>query len=192
MDILTFIAELIRALAWPLSVLAIFIVLRKQIVDRIPLLNRLKYKDFEIEFGKEVAEAKDIIHKESSKTLPEKIAPSSYDYYETLAEASPRGAILEAWISFESSAMSSLQALKLTLQRGPIPFPELLRKMKEAELISKEEETSLSKLRKLRNTAVHESGVPIRKSDVIEFIHVMRDLTDQVASRAWNRMPKNC
>lgn len=58
MDVLTFISELIKSLAWPVAIIILVILLRKPIVELIPLLRRLKYKDLELEFSQEVTELK--------------------------------------------------------------------------------------------------------------------------------------
>ncbi|MER3513447.1 MAG: hypothetical protein C4310_02805 [Chloroflexota bacterium] len=66
MDWLTFVTELIKALAWPITILIIIIVLRKPLANLIPTLQRLRYRDLEIEFGRSVQE----LASEAKKELP--------------------------------------------------------------------------------------------------------------------------
>ncbi len=54
MDWLTFLATIIQAVAWPVTIVAIAYLLRKELRALIPLLTKLKYKDIELEFGRRV------------------------------------------------------------------------------------------------------------------------------------------
>ena len=56
MDVLTFISEIIKALAWPLAVVTLVFLLRRPVIEVFPLLRRLKYKDIELEFAQEVSQ----------------------------------------------------------------------------------------------------------------------------------------
>jgi len=47
MDTLTFISELIKAVAWPMTAIVLVVLLRKPIIELIPLLRKLKYKELE-------------------------------------------------------------------------------------------------------------------------------------------------
>ena len=55
MDALTFIVEMTKALAWPASIIFIIFLLRKPIIELLPFLEELKYKDFALKFHKEVS-----------------------------------------------------------------------------------------------------------------------------------------
>src|ERR1700758_4738326 len=54
--VLGFVAQVISSLAWPVTAIICVLLLRRYLVDLIPLLRRVKYSDVEISFGKEVAE----------------------------------------------------------------------------------------------------------------------------------------
>lgn len=54
---LEFIAKIIGSLAWPATVLVIIFFMRKPIRDLLPFLERLKYKDFELSFRRQLQEA---------------------------------------------------------------------------------------------------------------------------------------
>lgn len=51
MDCNTFIAEVIKALAWPGTILVIAFLLRKPLAALLPTLLRLRYRDLELDFG---------------------------------------------------------------------------------------------------------------------------------------------
>ena len=54
MDIKTLIAEAIKALAWPIIILAIALLFRKPLAESFPALLKLRYKGLEAEFGEGV------------------------------------------------------------------------------------------------------------------------------------------
>ena len=58
MNTRAFIAQLVAALAWPLTVLTCVVLLRPLLVGLLPLIGKLRYSDVEIQFGQDVAELK--------------------------------------------------------------------------------------------------------------------------------------
>src|SRR5215207_8632055 len=102
MDWLSFAAALVKALAWPLTVLGIFLVLRRPLTGLVPLLARLKFKDLELDFGRRLAEAS-----AEAATLPgippaAALPAGSDEVLLRLATDAPRAAILEAWLRLEA------------------------------------------------------------------------------------------
>ena len=57
MQLLDFAAKIVASLAWPVTLLAIIFFLRKPIKNLLPFLERLKYKDFELSFRRQLEEA---------------------------------------------------------------------------------------------------------------------------------------
>lgn len=58
MDWLTFIASIVASLAWPAAAVSVVFVLRRALNRLLPDLNRVRYKDWELEFGRQVAQAR--------------------------------------------------------------------------------------------------------------------------------------
>ena len=54
MDWLTFIAEMVKSLAWPAFLFFTVLVFRKPLVELLPGLRRLRIKEIEIEFNREL------------------------------------------------------------------------------------------------------------------------------------------
>ncbi|MGH2397987.1 MAG: hypothetical protein ACRDFW_13640 [bacterium] len=78
MDWLTFIARVIDAAAWPVTVFVILLLLRKPLSGLIPLLQRLKYKDLELEFGRQIQEVRQEVQAElPAAPAPPAIAPGT-------------------------------------------------------------------------------------------------------------------
>jgi len=106
MDRLTFTAQLVGALAWPLTVLVCVLLLRGYVTALVPLLRKLKYSDLELQFGREVAELKGAA---DAASLPVQKQPSEQRDADTwqglvrLAAARPRSAIRGAWQEVEAA-----------------------------------------------------------------------------------------
>jgi hypothetical protein len=181
-DCLTFISELLKSVAWPVAVVAIVFLLRKHVNDLIPLLRKLKYKEFELEFGKEV--------KEIEAAVAEAIPPSSTTRTTTtttagmsarpgeptmeeraleLARISPRAAIFEAWRDIEIAALD-------LARRKQIPTPPnaqvlgVIRALVRANLLDDKMHEVIENLRSLRNKAVHHADFEVSVNATEDFV----------------------
>ena len=54
MDLLEFISGLISSLSWPLAIVVVLLLFRKGLTAQLPNLTKLRIRDFEIEFNKEL------------------------------------------------------------------------------------------------------------------------------------------
>lgn len=54
MDTLTFIATLIGHIAWPVTVIVIFFILRRPLLTLFPLIQRLRFQGVELDFSRQV------------------------------------------------------------------------------------------------------------------------------------------
>ena len=128
MDTLSFIAELITALIWPVTALIIVLLLRKSILELIPRLSRLSVGDVELEFDEQLAqvavqaEVADLPPDDGSPAM--RSATNTHLDHQPTPEASkivyPKGAILEAWQAIE-------EVLDEKLSRANRPKPRSAR-----------------------------------------------------------------
>jgi hypothetical protein len=102
MDILTFLARLIEALSWPLAIVVLVVVLRKEVRGLVATLSRIKAGPVEAEFGREVAKLQASTEGVDELPPPEQLTPEKRMLLE-LAGINPRSAILEAWIGVEEA-----------------------------------------------------------------------------------------
>jgi len=163
MDFLTFMATIIESLAWPASLLVALFMLRMPIGELLPGLRRLKYKDLEVDFGKELEKIEAVMDMVEEKTRPngelpvevppEPLPKTRAKLLEKLAEISPNAAILESWrnvdrtldIYFSSRGIErprSGQAILGHLDYDPNFPPQLV--------------SAYQELRVLRNRAAHD------------------------------------
>jgi len=179
MDWLTFIAAVVSATAWPIAVLIIFLVIRKPLLELIPLLQRLRYGDIEIDFGSEVND----LLQDMRRVLPPVRQPAErsplQDNLLELARISPRAVVLEAWVELERSAIEAARRHKLNLrskeQRSPILVGNAL---VEAGLLDENQQEMFYRLRNLRNAAAHASEFAFDADSALEYAQVASRLAE--------------
>lgn len=158
MDELAFIASLVRSLAWPLSAVAIVVVLRKPISAALQRMSKARVGPLEAEFDQELAEVRKELRRAPEVAGKEADPPTAMlslpDELTRLAESSPRAAVLEAFARIESrlrellvdagvetrQAMSGVALARLAFQQG---------------LVSAETLNAVEGLAVMRNLAAH-------------------------------------
>jgi hypothetical protein len=172
-DWLTFIAELVKALAWPVAALVIFAVLRTPLLRLIPLLGRVKYKDFEFDFGRRLEEAA-----AEAAALPDTDAPhlptaTGDSHLLRLAESSPRAAILEAWIRLEAAAIEAARRRNVTVASSQLRSPSaLIQFLEESHVLDARQAAIFHDLRGLRNSAAHASNFTPSVAEATEYVRI--------------------
>jgi hypothetical protein len=174
MDIWSFLASIMSSLAWPGTIFAIVILLRKPIGELIPLLRNIRYKNLEIDFGRrleklEVQADRAELPSITPTTAPPDEYPLDVDYWDTierLSEVSPRAAISEAWRRVEWSLDDYFQ--KIGKER-PGSYQGMLRSIRAQNRHVPPAMSLLQDLRILRNKAVHAREFDIDSQRAIEF-----------------------
>jgi hypothetical protein len=182
MDWLSFIAALVKALAWPATVLGIFLVLRRPLTSLVPLLGRLKFKDLELDFGRRLAEAR-----EEAAALPaaSRALATAGDGRETLlrlAATAPRAAILEAWLHLEAAAIAAARrhgtSEPVSHLRAPV---RLIESLEETGVIDARQAAVFHELRSLRNSAAHAVGFEPSPETARDYVHLAARLEQSFA-----------
>jgi hypothetical protein len=182
MDWLQFVAAITGSLAWPITLIVAFFVLKSYLPAIFPFVERLKYKDLEVEFRNSVQE----LAEKSRTALPpaepddQSFPPRNRLYM--LAEISPRSAILEAWLEVEAAAAEVLQSRDPTLapklkMAAPLRIGELLNRR---EIINGQQLEIFHRLRDLRNKAVHIADATFHSNEVTEYIELASSLAAQI------------
>ncbi|MEZ2417281.1 hypothetical protein [Luteibacter sp. RCC_6_2] len=182
MDWLTFIVGVLKAVAWPATLLGLTFWLRKPIRDLVPLLRKLKVKEFEVEFAREVVQLGAEVQLDSANSKTEETpipatdggpneAPTSQtpplasrearpnreEEVLRLASLSPRASIMEAWVELETAAAEMAASFWMPGNR-----PEIFRNSRrlgeyllQCKVIDASQLAAFNKLKELRNKAVH-------------------------------------
>jgi hypothetical protein len=181
MDWLQFFASLITSLAWPVTLLAAVFMLRSNIGALFPYIERLKYKDFEVEFRKALEETAEKSRTALHGIEMEAVGIAPRDRLYSLAEISPRSAILEAWLQVETVAAEVLLArdpsFSTKTAMAPLRLGEALNRK---EIINGAQLEIFHRLRDLRNKAVHVGDAVFKPDEVAEYISLATALTSQI------------
>lgn len=184
MDALTFIAEMTKALAWPLAVSVGVFVLRKPLLGLFPFLEELKYKGFSLRFHRQVAEAKE---KVEEGRVPQALPPPAASEKETLlrvASLSPRAAVMSAWSYLETSL------LDISVAKGQIDSSNRFRghsrighAMLDLKVFDEIDLKLFHELRNLRNEAAHVPESVLMSSDAEEYVSLAIGLVNRAKGR---------
>lgn len=171
MTILEFIANVLGVLVWPTTVLTVFYLLRKPIRDLLPLLERLKYKDFELIFHRTAEEVLQSIASDGAQIGTTQELPAIDD---------PRTAVLEAWTRLEITAEEKLKDL---LRPGTEPWLGPDRALGYFEYMGAlipRTRAALSQLGMLRNQALHNPDAAISPEGAKAYIGAIESVAKQI------------
>jgi hypothetical protein len=181
MSTLEFVAELVKALAWPLFAIGVVLVLRAPVRDLIPLLRKLKYGDIEAEFGEQVRAIPEELGLRRSRQWqwPGRTNSDTHLLYKRatipigrarelleLAQTNPRSAVLEAWDEVEEALQAA--AAHLSQNKAQLSSDDALRRV--AKEIEPKEVALYYELRKLRNLLAHASDQAPTADAALEYV----------------------
>lgn len=171
MNWLEFIAIVIGSLAWPIVFVVIFHFLREPVKNVLPLLQRLKYKEFELEFSRRVEEVSaDVVRELPALPPGVPLQTDELTTFAKLAETSPRAAVLEAWLSVESAAFDAARRLGWLVPSEKASNGSFAMKFLERHPeVDRSIVGLLRELRSLRNQAAHAPDFALTKSAAVEY-----------------------
>lgn len=152
MDTRTFIVEILSAVIWPIIILAIFLIFRRQIVDSFKFLKTVKLKDVQIEF----VERLDIVEKKSRQIVGDGDTDSSLketiEELDRLADKSPESAIIFAWRSVEDALTEKGRQSSIDLKPKIYDMPLILSYyLHDAGLLSESQDDLIQELKILKD-----------------------------------------
>lgn len=163
MTYLEFFSNIISAMAWPLSAIAIVLILRGEISSLLSRVKRIRHKDSEIDLAAEVIEAKKSAD-EIPELLEKSLAPEQ-SRMDRLAEDSPRGAILDAWLVVDEAMTNYGKRYGINNANNNVPP---FRKIENIRMVNLDSGNlgngvieMLDRLRRIRNDAVHKTDSEI-------------------------------
>lgn len=183
MDNLTFIVEITKSLAWPVAATAISMIFKKPLAELISQLMNMKVQGAEFKFGKAVKEIK---AEEASKSSGNALADVPTNLIR-LADISPRGALLDAWIEVEDSLLEARKRCAIRKQSGwdddsPIPATmslNLINSFYKRGIVSGDALDLYRKLRAIRNEVVHSRKLRLSSDEVYDFLELSMRLKSE-------------
>ena len=169
MDWLTFIATVIGSLVWPSAVVLLVVVLREPIKALLPLLQRIKYKELEMEFGRRVEEVREEVARELPGETVLALPGDEPSALARIAEISPRSAVLEAWRGVELAALDAARAIGGESFRNKTLTFQAIRLLEQNESLDRSVTSLLRDLRGLRNEAAHAPDFALTRESALEY-----------------------
>lgn len=180
MNVLTFIAELVKALAWPVAAVVIAAIFHRQISALLSRIRKGKIGPAEFEFELEVQELAD---QAPVQLQSEQVGSPTV----SLATTNPRAAILEAWLGVES-ALNGLaynqQLLPPSAPRSPVA---IIRSVEKSGILAADDVSLFNDLRVLRNHATHDTEFSPSAESVIKYVQLARALKTRIVEATHER-----
>ena len=171
MDALTFISNLIRDLAWPVTTLIALIFVIKHAPSLAGFVKAVRFKDFELtlreEFTEARAEAEQVkLEAGGVAAQPETRERAMPDKIKQLVEIDPAIAIIEVWRTLEAEIVSLIQHNAMMRFTTPEKFIQHLVKIGK---LTASDWKLYQRLRQIRNTSVHAPHMSPTLAEVVEF-----------------------
>jgi len=164
------IVKIIGDVAWPLTVIALAFILRKEFRELVARLSSIQYKDLRLEFEKALRKAEKKAAEIPQPTTPAALpAATEVDRLYALAEVAPKAAVIEAWSLIESAA-ASLPGFRDAAIRQRLSPMMVLEFLETNGRLTPETKSLLMQLLYLRNRALHVSGSHILRDDAQRYI----------------------
>ncbi len=192
MDWLQFLASVVGSLAWPATVVTLIVLLRDPVTRVLLTLTHLKYKEIELDFGRELTQLEDkakaieVKPQQPKAHLPVKKDEALFlDEAERLAQDFPEAAVAVGWQAVENELMFAVTWLAILPSH---PFHNSA--MKNAELLVAQKIINegtfdlLKRMRNLRNMAVHRGhGVgQVTTDQAIEFVALAKEVVEKLGA----------
>jgi len=180
MDALEFAATLVKSLAWPITLLIIALVMREEIKSLLRSVTNLRFKDLEVDFGKELAEASreagemrpdNLETKEDANAAPIRLLLEA----ESLAQFFPASAVELAWSTVEDELMSAI--MRTASSPDYPPYNSALRNaslLESAGLINQPVTQIVKRMFRLRNIALHGDSDVVSVNEALGFISLAK------------------
>lgn len=176
--------EILKALAWPVSVVWLGYLFRNEVRSLLNRLTALRHGDTEISFERELAKAEQKASDMDQAEVPvfdenpEVINQKEMLY--RLAEISPRAAIAEAWTLIETAAVKSNLTTGIAIQRTN---PRLiLEYLSSSGNFSSDSIELINELRQLRNRASHLPDFAISQNDAERYLDLAIKSANTIAN----------
>lgn len=176
MDTLNFIAEITKALAWPIATVAISLIFRRQLQGLLTRIKKGKVGPAEFEFEQGVRE----LRQELPKELPLPLPPAAEEADALRVIAEPRTVVLEAWLKLET-ALEELG--KKTNQYNALAAPNsayLANNLAKAGVLEPWLLNLYRDLRRLRNQATHEREFSPSVESVRDYVQMAQELEAEI------------
>lgn len=162
---LQFVASIIDSLAWPITTVGLFVLLRKPVERILLTLTKLKYKDLELDFGRELHSIEQQAKQAAVLPVPQPIPKSVggpktpaelLEEADRLAPEFPEPAVAVAWSAVEDSLSGAAERLTGTTKYRGVACARTIKLLRERNVIDEKTTSVLARMQNLRNESLHE------------------------------------
>jgi hypothetical protein len=170
MDGLSACVQLIKALAWPVTVLVIVFYFRDIIKDLIFSISKIKYGELELTIKRDLKAARISLETVQPVRAVPVIEDIELSGLMSLAQIAPRAAIIEAWTRLETAGAAFVQRRPSSDFSRPSRVPRPVDSLKQHELLPVEVKNAIQKLRDIRNRTAHSPDFQPSVDDAEEYV----------------------
>lgn len=170
-----FTLKLLEQLLWPSVFVIALIALRKPLLQLLPSLAKVKYKELELEFDRELQQA--------AKAATELLLHADASRTQLLQQAkiSPSNAILEAWRLVEKHATEVIEGSGGNIPAGlDRPYKHMEDILIHERLIDTRTGKLFSDVRQLRNKVAHAKNFHTGQAEAVQYIDLCYQLIDHL------------
>lgn len=168
MNWMQFTLSLLDILVWPLIVLILCALLRAPLVALLPQARKLRYKDFEMEFGEELK----VASRDARQAFPELVSDRRAQLIAAV-ENLPNSAILGAWAEVEDAAETLLRRDNPGLSLSPdTPYKHMGELLVMGQKLDTAKGKLFTELRRLRNKVAHARDFQVGKAEAILYVEL--------------------
>ena len=178
MDWLTFIAEMTKALGWPLVAVAVLLLFRHQLRALLDRIKKGKFGPAEFEFEESIktlkSEAEDLVQSPAEILSKEAVA---------LLVSNPRAAIITSWLEVEESMRALLKAKGSATPSMASPG-RIIQAIRSLSVVDPVFVHFTDELRQLRNQATHDQDFSPSQESVVDYVRLAKELSSVYRSAA--------
>lgn len=175
MDNNTLASNIIESLAWPMTVLVVLALFRKELSSLFGRIRKGQFGDATLEFEATVAAVEEMVQEKRGARKAAHVPARIED--RGLAEVDPRGAVIKAWLEVESQARSALQRKGLLDSRG-IAGNRLNELAKLSDDLNDQDLTVFRALQIMRNKSVHDHDFRPSSESVLAYMALAKELSE--------------
>lgn len=171
------VSSLVSSLAWPVASIVGLLLIRRLLINLVPLIRTLRYSDLEVRFGREVVQVRDAADAALIRTQP---VSKSYIWEDLirLSSVRPRSAIRDAWRQVELALAGVAKSRALQVAPAVWSMPMVLGSLiLNAGFMSDAQYNLLSRLRLLTSEAERAPADSLNSDDAAEFVGLALRMT---------------
>lgn len=174
MNLLTFVAEITKSLAWPIVTTIQLFIFRHEIKRLLLRFKRGRIGTAELEFEKEV----EVL---TENNVEANQLPRITKREKAIAAADPNGAVIKTWLEIEYSAKKVFHKFGIAYTSTPhTPFLSCLNELEKRKVISFEESMLARELQIIKNRVIHEKDFSPSVESVEKYIELSKIVIEKL------------